>query len=379
MALPPDDPALGLFQVLREDLSEPLPEGEDPRAHPAQDPGLAEDTLRAMFRHMLRVRLLDERMMMRQRQGRIGFYGAITGQEATPVATAFCLEPKDWVFPALRENAIMLVRGFPLTQWLAQVYGNSLDVLKGRQMPSHMSGRSVNQVAWSSCLGPQLPQAVGAAMAAKYKRTGAVTVGFIGDGATSEPDFHCAMNFAGVSKAPCVMICQNNHWAISVPSKKQTRSATFAVKAHAYGIPGVRVDGNDVLALTAAIGEAVARARRGEGPTFIEAVTYRIGAHSSSDDPTVYRSDEEVEVWRRKDPIQRFERYMRFKGLLTDEERQTLETEIVEEILAAIDEVEGADPPERETLFEDVFEERPWHLAEQQDELMKHDPAPSPH
>lgn len=317
--------------------------------------------------------------MMRQRQGRIGFYGAITGQEATPIATAFALEERDWVFPALRENAIMLVRGFPLGQWLAQVYGNSLDVLKGRQMPSHMSGRSVNQVAWSSCLGPQLPQAVGAAMAAKYKGTGAVTVGFIGDGATSEPDFHCAMNFAGVAKAPCVMICQNNHWAISVPSKKQTRSATFAVKAHAYGVPGVRVDGNDVLALRAAIGEAVDRARAGEGPTFIEAVTYRIGAHSSSDDPTVYRSDEEVEVWRRKDPIQRFERYMRFKGLLTDDERDALEKTIVEEILTAIDEVESAPPPARETLFEDVFEHRPWHLVEQQDELMTHEPAPSPH
>lgn len=378
MALSPDDPTLGLYQVLREDLNGPA-DGQDPRSHPEHDPELSEDTLRAMFRHMLRVRLLDERMMMRQRQGRIGFFGAITGQEATPIATAFSLEAKDWVFPALRENAIMLVRGFPLTQWLAQVYGNSLDVLKGRQMPSHMSGRSVNQVSWSSCLGPQLPQAVGAAMAAKYKGTGAVTVGFIGDGATSEPDFHCAMNFAGVSKAPCVMICQNNHWAISVPSKKQTRSETFAVKAHGYGIPGVRVDGNDVLALQAVIAESVARARKGEGPTFIEAVTYRIGAHSSSDDPTVYRSDEEVEIWRRKDPIQRFERYMRFKGLLDDAEREALETEITAEILKAIDEVESAPAPERETLFEDVYGERPWHLVEQQNELLEHEPAPSPH
>jgi len=379
MALPPDDPTLGLFQVLREDLSEALADGEDPRSRPEHDPQLSEDTLRAMFRHMLRVRLLDERMMMRQRQGRIGFYGAITGQEATPIATAFALRDADWVFPALRENAIMLVRGFPLSSWLAQVYGNSLDVLKGRQMPSHMSGRSVNQVAWSSCLGPQLPQAVGAAMAAKYKKTGAVTVGFIGDGATSEPDFHCAMNFAGVYAAPCVMICQNNHWAISVPSEKQTRSQTFAVKAHGYGIPGVRVDGNDVLALYATIAQAVERARAGEGPTFIEAVTYRIGAHSSSDDPTVYRSDEEVEVWRRKDPIQRFERYMRFKGLLDDAERTALETTITEEILKAIGAVEDAPPPERETLFEDVYGERPWHLVEQQAELLEHEPAPSPH
>ena len=377
MALPPDDPTLGLFQVLREDLSGDSDGGEDPRSFPENDPGLPEDTLRAMYRHMLRVRLLDERMMMRQRQGRIGFYGAITGQEATPIATAFSLEEKDWVFPALRENAIMLVRGFPLTQWLAQVYGNALDVLKGRQMPSHMSGRSVNQVAWSSCLGPQLPQAVGAAMAARMKGDDAVTVGFIGDGATSEPDFHCAMNFAGVYRAPCVMICQNNHWAISVPSSKQTRSKTFAVKAHGYGIPGIRVDGNDILALYAAIKKAVDRARAGEGPTFIEAVTYRIGAHSSSDDPSVYRSDEEVEIWRRKDPIQRFERYMRFRGLVDDGHRKELEEAIVAEILESISEVEAAGAPARETLFEDVYEERPWHLQEQERELMEHDPAPS--
>ena len=328
---------------------------------------------------MLRVRLLDERMMMRQRQGRIGFYGAITGQEATPIATAFALREQDWVFPALRENAIMLVRGFPLTKWLAQVYGNSLDVLKGRQMPSHMSGREVNQVAWSSCLGPQLPQAVGAAMAAKIKGHDAVTVGFIGDGATSEPDFHCAMNFAGVYQAPCVLICQNNHWAISVPSSKQTRSATFAVKAKGYGMPGIRVDGNDVLALHAAVQTAVDRARAGEGPTFIEAVTYRIGAHSSSDDPTVYRSDEEVEVWRKKDPIQRFERYMRHRGLVDDAERARLEEAIVAEILEAITTVEAAAPPARETLFEDVYGDRPWHLREQEDELLAHEPAPSPH
>ena len=348
-------------------------------AFPDREPSHSDAMLLGMFRHMFRVRLLDERMMMRQRQGRIGFFGAITGQEATPVATAYALQDRDWVFPALRENAIMLVRGFPLTQWLAQVYGNSLDVLKGRQMPSHMSGRAVNQVAWSSCLGPQLPQAVGAAMAAKLKGDDVVTVGFIGDGATSEPDFHSALNFAGVWKAPCVLICQNNHWAISVPSRAQTRSKTFAVKAHAYGIPGVRVDGNDVLALHAVITEATTRARAGEGPTFIEALTYRIGAHSSSDDPSVYRSEEEVERWRRKDPLQRFERYLRSRDLLDDEAVATMRSDIDQEILAAIREVEGAPPPERASLFDDVYRDPPWHLVEQQRELLSHDPAPSGH
>ena len=330
-----------------------------------------------MFREMLRVRLLDERMMMRQRQGKVGFFGAITGQEATPIAAGFCLQPQDWVFPALRENAIMLVRGFPLEKWLAQVYGNSMDVLKGRQMPSHMSGREVNQVAWSSCLGPQLPQAVGAAWAAKIKgHKDVVTLGFIGDGATSEPDFHSAMNFAGVYQPPCVMVCQNNHWAISVPSSKQTASETFAVKAHAYGVRGMRVDGNDVLALHRVFSEAFARARAGEGPTFIEAVTYRIGAHSSSDDPTVYRSEEEVAEWRKRDPLLRFERYLMRGGHLDEAAREAMTEEINQEILEAIGRVESAGPPERETLFEDVYATLPWHLEEQRDELFRHDPAP---
>lgn len=362
-----DDPTLGLFQVLRDDGT----------ADPATDPGLDDTTLHAIYRQMMRMRLVDERMMMRQRQGKVGFYGAITGQEAAPIAAGFATKKSDWVFQALRESAIMLVRGFPLTTYLAQVYGNSGDVNKGRQMPSHMSGRSVNQVSWSSCLGPQLPQAVGAAWAAKIKGDDMVALGFIGDGATSEPDFHCAMNFAGVFKTPCVLICQNNQWAISTPCAKQTASATFAVKAKAYGIPGLRVDGNDVLALYHAIKSAVDRARAGEGPTFIEALTYRIGAHSSSDDPTLYRSDDEVDLWREKDPIARFERYLRGKGLIDDAAKDSLVEELTAEILAAIDHVQALPPPARETLFEDVYRDTPWHLREQAEELARHEPAPS--
>lgn len=368
MQLTGDDPTLGLFQVLREDGS----------ADPKNDPLLESSVLLSMYEHMLRVRILDERMMKRQRQGKIGFFGAITGQEATPIAAGFCLKPQDWVFPALRENAIMLVRGFPLEKWLAQVYGNELDVLKGRQMPSHMSGREVNQVAWSSCLGPQLPQAVGAAWASKIKgHKDIATLGFIGDGATSEPDFHCAMNFAGVYKPPCVMVCQNNHWAISVPSHKQTKSETFAVKAHAYGVPGIRVDGNDVLALYKVIGDALKRARSGGGPTFIESLTYRIGAHSSSDDPSVYRSEDEVERWRKKDPLVRFERYLRKHELLTDVLKTELSDQIDAEILAAVRRVEKAGPPARDTLFDDVYEGKHWHLEEQRAEMLANPPAPS--
>lgn len=365
-SIPADDPTLGLFSVLRDDGS------SDPEA----DPFLDEATLVGMYREMLRIRILDERMLARQRQGRIGFFGTVTGQEATPIATAFATRRDDWIFPALRENAIMLARGFPLEKWLAQVYGNSADVLKGRQMPSHMSGRAVNQVSWSSCLGPQLPQAVGAAWAAKLRKDPVVTIGFVGDGATSEPDFHCAMNFAAVYQLPCVLLCQNNHWAISVPSSRQTASATFAVKARGYGMRGARVDGNDVLALYRVIHEAVERARATNEPTFIEAVTYRIGAHSSSDDPTRYRDEREVEAWRLRDPLLRFERYLRRAELLDDAKQAAMAAEIEQQIAEAVRAVEPLPPPPLASLVEDVYATPPAHLREQLAEAAAH-PAPA--
>lgn len=364
-----DDPALGLRRVIRDDGS----------ADPDTDPFLPNETLLAMFRELTKIRRLDERMLGKQRQGKVGFYGTITGQEATPVATGFALEPRDWVFPALRESAIMLCRGFPLATWLAQVYGSSRDVLKGRQMPSHMSGRAVNQVAWSSCIGPQIPQAVGAAFAARSRGDGAVAVGFMGDGATSQPDFHAAMTFAARWKVPAILVCQNNHWSISVPTEKQTASATLAVKARAYGMPGVRVDGNDVLAVYSAIKEAADRARAGDGPTFVESVTYRMGPHSSSDDPTRYRSDDEVADWAKKDPLDRFERFLRKSELLDDAGKASIVESLEQEISAAIDEVEELGPPSRESLFDDVYRIRPAHLDEQRDALASLPEAPHGH
>ncbi|MCA9627900.1 MAG: pyruvate dehydrogenase (acetyl-transferring) E1 component subunit alpha [Myxococcales bacterium] len=361
------DPALGLYRVLQDDGSV------------SAEPSLSEEQLLAMYRHMRQIRIMETRMVMLQRQGRIGFYGSCAGQEAPPIATGFATDPGDWVFPALRESAIMLVRGFPLVKYLAQVYGNSLDVLKGRQMPSHMSAREVNQVSWSSCIGPQIPQAVGAAWAAKIKGDGMVAIGFMGDGATSQPDFHNAINFAGVFKVPAVLICQNNHWSISVPTERQTASQTIAVKARAYGVPGVRVDGNDVLACYQVIREAVERARAGEGPTFIECVTYRMGAHSTSDDPTRYRSDDEVQEWAKKDPVERLRRYLVSKGLVDDAFDARVESEFGAELSAAIEEVEAAGPPGPETIFEDVYASRPWHLEEQLAELRAAGPAPKQH
>jgi pyruvate dehydrogenase E1 component alpha subunit len=362
------EPELGLLTVI----------GADGAADPALDPGLPDRTLVAMYAEMRRVRVLEERMVALQRQGRVGFYGTCTGQEAPPIATAFATEARDWIFPALRESSIMLVRGFPLVKYLAQVFGNDLDVLKGRQMPSHMSGRSVNQVSWSSAIGSQLPQAVGAAWAAKIRREPTVAIAFAGDGATSEPDFHNALNFAGVFKVPCVVICQNNHWSISVPTSRQTASPTLAIKARAYGMPGLRVDGNDVLAVYRAVSEAVQRARSGAGPTFIECVTYRIGAHSTSDDPTRYRSDEEVREWVKKDPIERLRKHLVLRGLLDAERERALSQEIDDDIGAALAEVERRPPPRRETLFDDVYATPPWNLREQRYELLALAPVPAP-
>jgi pyruvate dehydrogenase E1 component alpha subunit/2-oxoisovalerate dehydrogenase E1 component alpha subunit len=362
-----DDPDIALTTVLREDGS----------AEPARDPGIPVETLLRAYREMRRLRALDARMILLQRQGRVGFYGAAQGQEAVPIATGLTVEAGDWVFPALREQSVMLVRGFPLRAFIAQVFGNSGDVQKGRQMPSHQSGRAVNQVSWSSCIGPQLPQAVGAAWAMRAKKSGAVAVAFCGDGATSQADFHSAMNFAGVWQAPCVIVCQNNHWSISVPTEKQTASRTLAVKARAYGMPGVRVDGNDLLAMMRVLGEACARARSGGGPTFVEAVTYRMGAHSTSDDPSRYRSQDEVDAWGRKDPLDRLRRHLVHLGKVSDAGDAALDQELAAEIAAAIDEVERMPPPARASLLEDVYAELPWHLREQLVTLQETAAAPT--
>ncbi|MBX3227989.1 MAG: thiamine pyrophosphate-dependent dehydrogenase E1 component subunit alpha [Labilithrix sp.] len=361
------DPDVALFTVLREDGT----------ADPARDPKIPTSVLLDGYRHMRRLRLLDARMILMQRQGRVGFYGACTGQEAVPIATGLVCTEDDWVFPALREQSVMLVRGFPLDQFVAQVFGNSGDVLKGRQMPSHPSGKQVHQVSWSSCIGPQIPQSVGAAWAMKQAKKRGVAFGFSGDGATSQPDFHAALTFAAKLRTPSVIVVQNNHWSISVPTEKQTASKTIAVKARAYGMPGVRVDGNDLLAVYAVVREAAERARTGGGPTLIEALTYRIGAHSTSDDPTRYRTDAEVESWKRKDPVDRLAKHLRALGAIDDASERALDEELTAEIAACITRVENLPPPPRASLFDDVYAEPTWNLREQRDLLMKLPPAPT--
>ncbi|MHC4861814.1 MAG: thiamine pyrophosphate-dependent dehydrogenase E1 component subunit alpha [Planctomycetota bacterium] len=328
-------------------------------------PDLTDDGLVDLLRWMLRIRLLDMRLLNMQRQGRIGFYGTATGEEASVIGSVAALEPDDLVFPALRQAGALLYRGFPLARYVAQCIGNSLDPAKGRQMPCHGSSRDLRVVSWSSVIGTQLSHAAGAAMAARIRGDRTVVAGYLGDGATSSAEFHVSLNFAAVYDAPVVFICQNNQWAISVPFAKQTASEGVAVKAVAYGIPGVRVDGNDVLAVHQAVAEAADRARAGSGPSLVECLTYRQMGHSSSDDPTRYRDEEEVEAWRQRDPVDRYVRFLAARGLWDHARTAELEREVAAEVAAAIATAEAAEPLAVETLFTDVYGSTPPQLVEQ--------------
>ncbi|MEW6743998.1 MAG: pyruvate dehydrogenase (acetyl-transferring) E1 component subunit alpha [Planctomycetota bacterium] len=343
---------------------------QDGTAANGADPPLSEAQLLELYRVMVTSRALDERAMKLQRQGRIGFYVPAMGQEASHVGSAFALRPIDWVFPSYRNPGVMLLRGVTLAQLLHQCYGNARDSTKGRQMPVHYSFKAQHIVSISSPIGTQLVQAAGVAMAARIRGDETIAMAFCGEGATSSNDFHSGLNFAAVRQAPVVFVCENNGWAISCPGERQTRSAGMAIKARAYGMPGIAVDGNDVLAVYSAAKEAVDRAREGGGPSLIETVTFRIGPHSSSDDPTRYRPKELSEEWVRQDPIPRFRSYLVKKGLWNEESEQGLADRVRDELQAAIQEAEEAGPPAAGTLFEDVFAEIPPHLQEQREQLL---------
>ena len=322
------------------------------------DPDIPADDLRRMYRAMVLARRLDERMVRLQRQGRIGTFAPLKGQEAAQIGSVATLNARDWMVPSFRETAAMLWRGWPIEQLLLFFAG----YLEGGR-----PGPEQRDLPITIPVSTQLPHAVGLAYAAQYKDDDSVVMAYFGDGATSEGDFHEAANFAGVWHVPVVFVCQNNQWAISVPLKKQTHSRTIAQKALAYGFPGIQVDGNDLLAVYSATREAVARARAGQGPTLIECVTYRLGVHTTADDPTKYRSDDEVRAWEKKDPLTRLVPYLERKGLLTP----GLEEEIDAEIAAAIERFEATPPPDPLTIFDHVYAERPPHLERQRAELME--------
>ncbi len=334
-----------------------------------QGPSLPDPELLKVLRTMALGRAVDERCMNLQRQGRLGFYVPLEGQEAAQVGCGWALEKGDWVCPAYRELAVALTRGVPLSLILNQLYGNVGDLSKGRQMPNHYGFRDYRFVSASSPIGTQIIHAVGLAYASRYKGEKVVAVPFFGDGATSSTDFHSGMNFAGVYKAPVVFFCQNNQWAISLPREKQTLSATLAVKANAYGFPGVQIDGNDFHAVYRAVREARARALRGEGPTLIEAVTYRMGPHSTSDDPRRYRTPAELAAWKARDPIERLKAELVSRGVLSEAEFEAMQEEVRAEIQSAILEAEKLGPPEASTIFEDVFQNPPPNLEEERREF----------
>jgi pyruvate dehydrogenase E1 component alpha subunit/2-oxoisovalerate dehydrogenase E1 component alpha subunit len=370
-----DAKALGLYQLLRDDGA-PID-----AAASAEFEKLDRAFARKLFEGMVRIRVTDARMMALQRQGRIGFYGEATGQEAAVVGSAAASEPQDWIVPALREAGVGLYRGMTTDSYLAQIYGNALDPTKGRQLPCHPCDREHHYVVMSSCVSTQIPHAVGIAMAMKIAGDkDKVCFGFMGDGGTSEGDFHVSLNFAGVSKAPCVLICQNNQWAISTPGSVQTAAASIAIKARGYGMEGLRVDGNDVLAVWSAVKHAADKARRGDGPSFVELVTYRVNAHSSSDDPSRYRDESITELWKsQRDPIRRFETYLTSRGWLAAGERdalaQTLETEVRDSIARQ----EAAAMPQLASIIDDVYEEPTWLLREQLAELAAAPRVKAPH
>ncbi len=322
----------------------------------ALEPELSTGELKRLYRAMLLGRRLDERMVRLQRQGRIGTFAPIKGQEASQLGTVSCLRPSDWMVPSFRETAAMIWRGWPIEKLLLLFAG----YLEGGQPAPDQHDLPI-----TIPVATQVPHAVGLAYAAQYRGDDAVVMTFFGDGATSEGDFHEALNFAGVWHVPVVFVCQNNQWAISVPLKKQTHSRTIAEKALAYGFPGLQVDGNDILAVYAAGREAVARARAGDGPTLIECVTYRLGVHTTADDPTKYRSAEEVAEWERKDPLTRFGTYLQKRNLL----EEGLEAQVDAEIAEAIRRFEATPPADPLTMFDHVYGELPPHLRAQREEV----------
>ncbi|MSR75515.1 MAG: thiamine pyrophosphate-dependent dehydrogenase E1 component subunit alpha [Planctomycetes bacterium] len=329
-------------------------------------PELGRDELLQLHRNMVRTRKLDERGMKLQRQGRIGFYVPSFGEEAAQIGSAAALKKNDWVSPSYRQQGVALVRGVNATEMLDNCFGNSGDAAKGRQMPVHYTFRSHNFISIGSPIGTQIAHATGVAMAMRIRGDANVCLTYLGDGATSSNDFHTGLNFAGVFKSPCVFVCINNQYAISLNVAGQSGSTTIADKARAYGMPGVRVDGNDVLAVYATTLAAVEAARQGDGPTLLELFSFRMGPHSSSDDPSRYRPKVEEDEWRAKDPIQRFEKWLLENKHMTAADMAAVHEQAETEMAEAAKLSETKEAPSKDSLFEDVYAAMPASLKRQQ-------------
>ncbi len=348
--------ALGLYRVIDED-------GVQIREFDVDD-----DKLLDMYVYMVRARILDDWLLRLQRVGKVAIHAPNKGQEAVGVGAAMALDKGDWLFPSYRELGAYLVKGMTEEEILDRAMANADDLLRGSEFAVY-GKRSVNLVPAPVPVGNQIPHAVGAAMAAKIMGDRTVVMTIFGDGATSRGHFHAALNFAGVFKAPVVFVVQNNQWAISLPARKQTASVTFAVKGVAYGVPAVRVDGNDVIAVYTVAKEAVERARRGEGPMLIEAVTYRLGPHTTADDPGKYRDPEEVKLFEKLDPIVRFKKFLYRKGLLDEDQDKRIWEEWSSRIEAIVRKCYNKPPLPVEVVLENVYSKPTWNLLEQYDEL----------
>lgn len=334
-------------------------------------PKLSKKELRHLLESMLRVRCTDGRMLNLQRAGRVGFVGTSTGQEAAMIGSATALKKQDWLWSGLREGGAAVMRGLPLAEYVAQMYCNANDTAKGRQMCNHFQHKGSNYPSWSSVIGTQIPHGVGAALAAQRLGKDEVHAIFFGDGASSSNGFHAGMNFAGVWKAPCVFVLVHNGWAISVPAEDQMAADSWTDKAEAYGMPGVEVDGNDVLGCYGAMKTLTERARRGEGPALLVVKTYRMMGHSSSDDPTVYRKEEEVAPWRDRDPLARFATFLEGRGILASGEAAGIDAELTKETDAEIHIQEDSPRMPLRSLVEDVYQTVPRHLRGQYNDFIQ--------
>jgi pyruvate dehydrogenase E1 component alpha subunit len=333
----------------------------DGSCNEALRPALDKQQVRQMYRQMWVLRLYDRKAVSLQRQGRFGTYAQMEGQEASLVASVLPLQPQDWLVTSYRETGAMWMHGVPLKLLSLYWMGNEF----GSQMPEE-----VRVLPVSIPVGTHPLHAVGLAWAGQYRQDGSIAVTYFGDGATSEGDVHEALNIAGVYRLPCIFFCQNNQYAISVPRHTQTASQTIAQKALAYGFPGILVDGNDAFAVYAVMREAVERARRGQGPTLIEAYTYRMGAHTTADDPTKYRDEAELEEWKGRDPLLRLQRYLQHTEQWSDAWEQQMLAECTAEVEQAMEAAAAVPPPSPQDMFRYMYAEMTPQLIEQEAALL---------
>ncbi|PID83061.1 MAG: pyruvate dehydrogenase (acetyl-transferring) E1 component subunit alpha [Clostridiales bacterium] len=326
-------------------------------------PKITDEKLVSILKTMIKTRVTDEKLLKLQRQGRIFTFPPNLGQEGATVGSIAAIEKTDWLVTAYRELGAWMYHGFPLSNVMTYWTGNE----NGLKIPEN-----VKMTPFAVPLASQLQHAVGIAFASKYKGLDEVTISYVGDGATSEGDFHEAMNFAAVNNTPNIFIIQNNQWAISTPLRLQSKAPNLAVKSIGYGMRGIKVDGNDPLAVYAATKEAVDLAREGKGPSIIECMTYRMGPHTTSDDPTKYRSNEEVEIWKAKDPISRFQKYLVDLGLWSDEERAKFDEEFEKEFKAEFAIVEKNEKLSLEEVIDYTYSKRTPDLERQYQEKMKY-------